>query len=205
MSRGSVLTVVGVLLALLVITIPAAAQQSYVVQPGDTLYSIAQKYDITTTALAAYNNITNPNLLYAGTTILIPPASGTPGGSTGGTGNPPSSTTIRYIVKAGDTLSAIAVRYNTTVQAIRNANGLTSNVIYPNQGLWITPGVYVPPVVSPPAPPTAPSGQYYWVQQGDNLFAIGLRFGVNIYRIAEANGILNLNRIYAGVPLLIPR
>jgi LysM repeat protein len=139
--------------------------------------------------------------VYAGTTILIPPGSGTnPGGNTGGSGTP--SSTIRYIVQRGDTLSAIAVRYNTTVQAIKNANGLASSVIYPNQGLWVPVGVYVPPVYTPPSPP---AGQYYWVQPGDTLFRIGLRFGTNIYRIAEANGLLNLNRIYAGVPLFIPR
>lgn len=185
-----------------------SAQQAYVVQPGDTLYSIATKYDVSVSALAAYNNIANQNYIYAGTTILIPPGSGTnPGGNIGGTGNPPSSNLIRYVVHRGDTLSEIAVRYNTTVQAIKNANGFTSSTIYPNQGIWVPVGVYVPPVYTPPVytPPTYPSGQYYWVQPGDTLFKIGLRFGVNIYRIAEANQLLNLNRIYAGVPLFIPR
>jgi len=183
--------------------VTVSAQQAYVVQPGDTLYSIATKYDVSVSALAAYNNITNQNYIYAGTTILIPPGSGTnPGGNTGGTGNPPSSNLIRYVVHRGDTLSEIAVRYNTTVQAIKNANGFTSSTIYPNQGIWVPAGVYVPPVYMPPS---YPSGQYYWVQPGDTLFRIGLRFGVNIYRIAEANQLLNLNRIYAGVPLFIPR
>lgn len=180
-----------------------SAQQAYVVQPGDTLYSIATKYDVPVSALAAYNNIANQNYIYAGTTILIPPGSGTnPGGNTGGTGNPPSGNLIRYVVHRGDTLSEIAVRYNTTVQAIKNANGFTSSTIYPNQGIWVPVGVYVPPVYTPPS---YPSGQYYWVQPGDTLFRIGMRFGVNIYRIAEANQLLNLNRIYAGVPLYIPR
>lgn len=177
------------------IAMPAAAQQAYVVQPGDTLYKIAQRYDVPLSALAAYNNITNWNVLYAGTTILIPPGSGT------GVPTTPSNT-IRYIVKKGDTLSQIAVRFNTTVQAIKNANGLTSSLIYPNQGLWVTVGAYVPPVYNPPS---YPAGQYYWVQPGDTLFRIGMRFGVNIYRIAEANRLLNLNHIYAGVPLFIPR
>lgn len=182
---------------------PVSAQQPYVVQPGDTLYSIGTKYDVSVSALAAYNNISNSNYIFAGTTILIPPGSGTnPGGNTGGTGNPPSGNRIRYVVHRGDTLSEIAVRYNTTVQAIKNANGLTSSTIYPNQGIWVPVGQYVPPVYTPP---TYPSGQYYWVQPGDTLFKIGLRFGVNIYRIAEANQLLNLNRIYAGVPLYIPR
>jgi LysM repeat protein len=175
------------------------AQQAYVVQPGDTLYSIAVKYDVSVSALAAYNNIANQNYIYAGATILIPPGSGT---NTGGTGNPPSGNLIRYVVHRGDTLSEIAVRYNTTVQAIKNANGFTSSLIYPNQGIWVPVGVYVPPVYTPSS---YPSGQYYWVQPGDTLFRIGLRFGVNIYRIAEANHLLNLNRIYAGVPLFIPR
>lgn len=201
MKRSFLLFFVAVLLSLSV-AMSSAAQQAYVVQPGDTLFSIAQKYDVPLSALAAYNNISNSNLVYAGTTILIPPGSGTnPGGNPG----TPSGNTIRYIVKRGDTLSQIAVNYNTTVQSIKNANGLTSSTIYPNQGLWVPVGAYVPPVYNPPAPHVPPAGQYYWVQPGDTLFRIGARFGVNIYRIAEANSLLNLNRIFAGVPLFIPR
>lgn len=203
MKSVKVLLITLLLMAIFSAGSAVAAQQAYVVQPGDTLYSIAMKYDVSVTALGAYNNIANVNSIFAGTTILIPPGSGTnPGGNTGGTGNLPSSNLIRYIVHRGDTLSEIAVRYNTSVQAIKNANGFTNSTIYPNQGIWVPVGVYVPPVYTPP---TYPSGQYYWVQPGDTLFKIGLRFGVNIYRIAEANHLLNLNRIYAGVPLYIPR
>ncbi len=197
MKKASAVTLTFVIVLLIASTLPGYAQATtYVVQPGDTLAIIAGKYNTSASAIAAANNLSNWNLIYAGSTLIIPSA------NTGGTGTQPSSNLIRYIVKSGDTLSQIAVNYNTSVQAIKNANGFTSSYIYPNQGVWVPVGVYVPPANKPP---TYPSGQYYWVQPGDNLFAIGLRFGVNIYRIAEANGILNLNRIYAGVPLLIPR
>lgn len=197
MKIATAIRMVLVVLALTATTLVVAAQATtYVVQAGDTLASIAAKHNTTAGAIAAANNLPNWNLIYAGSTLIIPT------GSTGGTESQPTSNLIRYIVKRGDTLSQIAVNYNTTVQAIKNANGFTNSYIYPNQGIWVPVGAYVPPVNKPP---TYPSGQYYWVQPGDNLFAIGLRFGVNIYRIAEANGILNLNRIFAGVPLFIPR
>ena len=53
---------------------PTDAEQSYTVQNGDTLYDIAVQYGTTVAALSAYNNITNPALIEAGTTLKIPPA-----------------------------------------------------------------------------------------------------------------------------------
>lgn len=172
----------------------ASAQQTYVVQPGDTLAKIAARFQTTVGAIATANGITNPNYIYYGESLIIPP----PGTET--TPPPASETSVYYIVRPGDTLSEIAVKYNSTVDAIKRANGLITSVIYPNQGLRVpvfesAPGPWYPPF----------SGQYYYVQPGDTLFRIGARFGVNIYRIAEANRLLNLNLIYAGVPLLIPR
>lgn len=66
------------------------------------------------------------------------------------------------------------------------------------------------PTYRPPWFPTYPtpgaptSGQIYVVQRGDTLFRIARRFGVNLYALAAANGITNVNRIYAGQRLVIP-
>lgn len=67
-------------------------------------------------------------------------------------------------------------------------------------------------ITSPSAPPSPPvivdppatGGTIYVVQPGDNLFRISLRFGRSMYAIASANGITNINRIYAGQRLVIP-
>jgi LysM repeat protein len=112
-----------------------------------------------------------------------------------------------YTVRAGDTLAAVAARFNTTQQAILSANAIGDpNRIFVGQLLTIprTTTTIVPrprPVVT-----TAVGGarRVYIVQPGDNLFSIGARFGRDAWAIARTNGILNLNAIYIGQPLAIP-
>jgi len=64
----------GVLLCLLSLILVSAAyaQTTYIIQPGDTLSSIAQRFNTTVAAIAAANNIVNPNWIFAGDTIIIP-------------------------------------------------------------------------------------------------------------------------------------
>lgn len=82
---------------------------SYIVEKGDTLYSIAKKFDISVNRLKEYNNLTT-NLLNVGQKILIPIGEET-----------------TYVVKSGDTLYTIAKEYNTTVDKIKKLNNLTNN------------------------------------------------------------------------------
>ena len=109
-----------------------------------------------------------------------------------------------YLVQPGDTLFRIATRFNTTVMAIAQANGILNvNLIRSGQQLTI-PGTGE--TAMPPAPTEEPADEptTYVVQRGDNLYRISLRFGVTMLAIGEANGILNANRIYAGQVLIIP-
>jgi lysozyme len=165
--------------------------------------------------LANLNGIANPNLIYVGQVLVIPTA-GTGAGGTPPTNGATPGTVVYYYVRVADTLSEIAVDYCTTVAAIANASGITVyGRIYPGQLLYIPVGycyvngpVYGYPPHIPPVttyPPTIPHyGTRYVVRSGDTLYRIGSLFGVNIYRIAEANGILNLNHIYRGQTLIIP-
>jgi LysM repeat protein len=104
-----------------------------------------------------------------------------------------------YVVQSGDTLAAIARRFNTTIDALMQANGITNpNWIYAGQRLIIpTGGGGVTP---------QPGGgdQVYTVRTGDTLFGIAQRFGVPVMDIALANGIVNPSRIYVGQQLVIP-
>jgi LysM repeat protein len=87
---------------------------------GETLWSIASRYGTTVAALAAANDITNPNLVHAGALLQIP----TPSMS----GASLSST---IVVGPGDTLTAIAARYHTTAAALAAANGISNpNLVY---------------------------------------------------------------------------
>ena len=96
----------------------------YTVQRGDTLSSIAARYNSTVSAIAGINDISNPNLIYVGERLLIPTVRQYNG-------------TI-YTVKPGDTLSEIAARYNISVASLVNENNIiNANLIYPGEILKI--------------------------------------------------------------------
>jgi LysM repeat protein len=101
---------------------------TYVVRRGDTLYSIARRFGTTYLVLAAANGLHSPYRIYVGQRLVIPGQ---------GTAVPPPSQRV-YIVRAGDTLWSIALRYGTTPWAIAAANGLWNlNLIYVGQRLVI--------------------------------------------------------------------
>ena len=115
----------------------AQEQTTYVVQPGDNLYRISLRYNVTIAALVAANNIPNPNLIYVGQRLVIPtggtPPPTQPPGSTPVPTQPPGEETV-YIVVRGDTLGRIAQRFQTTIQAIAVRNGITNiNLIFVGQ------------------------------------------------------------------------
>ncbi|MGB4337869.1 MAG: LysM peptidoglycan-binding domain-containing protein [Bacillota bacterium] len=103
---------------------PPPAPVRYTVQPGDTLFLIAQRFGTTVAAIVDANNISDANLIYPGQELIIP-VSG-------------AGATIRYTVMPGDTLFLIAQRFATTIAAIVAANNITDpNLIYPGQELII--------------------------------------------------------------------
>ena len=105
-------------------------ETTYVVQRGDTLYSIAQRYGTTVEAVAARNGIANPALISVGQTLIIP-ASGT---------LPPSAGEQTYVVKRGDNLFRIALRYNMSYVDLARYNGISDpSRIYVGQIIRIPP------------------------------------------------------------------
>jgi plastocyanin len=105
--------------------------------------------------------------------------------------------TCTHIVRPGETLSGLAVRYHTTVYALAQANRLRNlNFIWSGMSLLV-------PCETVGYPPSCISAIYV-VRPGDNLFRIGLRFGVSPYTIAAYNGVRNVNLIFVGMRLAIP-
>lgn len=146
------------------------------IQRGDTLTGIASKYNTTVAELVRLNNIPNPNLIYAGNTLLVP------------TNGESSGNNEIYTVKRGDTLSEIALRYNTTVSEIANDNGITNvNLIYPGQKLIIRSDCRYDC-----------GHRLYTVKRGDTLWGIARKYNTSIANIVRLNRIKNQNLIYPG-------
>lgn len=101
---------------------PQENYTTYIVKSGDSLWKIANRFNTTVDAIVNLNNL-NTNLLQIGQELKIP---------TSGTSN-----NRVYVVKSGDSLWKIANLYNTTVDAIKNLNSLTSNTLQIGQELLI--------------------------------------------------------------------
>ena len=96
-------------------------QNIYVVKSGDTLYKIAQNYDVTVNDIINKNNLTSTNLSI-GQILEIPIV---------------ESTKNTYIVQKGDSLYKISKKFNTTIEKLISLNNLTNNILSIGQELKI--------------------------------------------------------------------
>ncbi len=152
----------------------------YTVKSGDTLYSIARKYEISVNQLKEFNNLVS-NSLSIGQTLKIPSS-----GSSVGPG-------VQYIVVSGDSLYGIAKKYNTTVDEIKKLNNLSSNNLSIGQILKI-----------PTSTSDTPSYLTYVVRNGDSLYNLALKYGTTVDEIKRINN-LSSNSLSIGQTLKIPK
>jgi tyrosinase len=162
------------------VVIPPTGGQTYIVQRGDTLRIIANRFGTTVDAILKLNpQITNANLIFVGQSIKLPE----------GVIIPPTGDQT-YIVQRGDTLRIIANRFGTTVTAILQLNPQITNpnLIFPGQVIRVRAG----------SPPTD-GFQSYIVQRGDTLRIIATRFGTTVQALLILNPqITNPNLIFPG-------
>ena len=156
---------------------------SYVIQPGDSLSALADRWSTTVQALADANGISDPNLIQVGMELRLP---------RGRAVLPP----IEYTVQPGDTLGAIASQFDSTTATLMQFNELSdANLLRIGQTLRIpragSSETFVPqPIV-------------YTVEWGDSLTAIAERFGTSIESILELNQIGDANLIRIGQELRV--
>ncbi len=109
-----------------------------------------------------------------------------------------------YVVRRGDSLSAIAARFGVSTSALARANGISNpNLIYAGQRLTI-PGRGSASTTTAPAASAPASSGVYVVRRGDSLGTIAARYGTSIAALAQANRISNPSIIYVGQRLVIP-
>lgn len=142
----------------------------YTVKSGDSLYSIARNYGITINVLKDVNNLTS-DTLSNGQVLKIP-----------GKSDENIKNYINYTVKPGDSLYKIAGLYETSVNEIKNINGLVNNNLEINQVLKI---------------PTTSSNQVnyinYKVKSGDSLYKIANLYDVTVNEIKNLNNLTSNN------------
>ena len=162
----------------------------YTIKSGDTLYKLAITYNTTVEAIMAINPGINPNNLQIGQVICIPGAVPPPPTCPAGS--------FPYTIKSGDTLYFLAIRYNTTVEAIIAINpGINPNNLQIGQVICI-PGA-VPP------PPTCPAGSFsYTIKSGDTLYKLAITYNTTVEAIIAINPGIDPNNLQIGQVICIP-
>ena len=190
----------GVIVALFAIARPGASAAAaepgiYVVQPGDTLFSLAQRAGMSVAAVQAANGLSTTQIA-VGQRLRLP------------------AVAVRgsQVVAAGDTLFQIALQYNTSVAELRLANGLAGSDIFAGPVLMVDGGAGataagLPPQasaeLSKPARPTGAAAAQHVVGAGENIFRIALGYGISAAELRSLNGLTG-NVINPGQVLRVP-
>jgi LysM repeat protein len=213
------LRLIAVLFGLAVpLMVAAQSEVTHVVQPGETLYRIALRYNVDLGQLAQTNNIGDVRVVYAGQTLVIPGLA-VPSDAPEVENPLVAATPLSHVVQRGESLNTIASLYGITVAQILEANNIpNANRIYPGQELsiWTTATVdsasevfaptdsAVATAVAESVPATGPSTIIHVVRRGEYLSQIAGRYNVSWAEIAALNGIQNPDTVHAGHELLIP-
>lgn len=161
--------------------IPSALlpESTYIVKKGDSLYSIANKYNTTIDELKRINNLTS-NILSIGQVLKLP--------SDKVSDIEKEENTISYTVQKGDSLYSIARKYSTTIDKIKDLNNLTTNLLSIGQVLLI--------------PTDTNLETTYIVQKGDSLYSIAKKYDTTIDRLKQLNN-LKSNLLSIGQILIV--
>jgi len=192
--------------------LPARERVTFVehtVLRGETVSGIAQSYRVSTRLVLDANPGVKPSQLRPGSRLVIPTSfvppttERAPSLRTGTPGTAAGSTTIRYLVRSGESLWTISQDYHTTVARLRSLNGIsTSESLRAGQVILVpAPAVREPP----PSPEVASSGgQMYTVRAGDTLSGIAEQHRVAVSALRAANGLGKSSLIKPGQKLRIP-
>ena len=174
-----------------------APSLTYRAASHDTLETVAKRTGVSPTAIAQANKLTGP--IRTGQLLTIPAI---PGALKAPLPAEPSGS-LSHTVQRGETLSGIARQHGTTVAAVTQANGIADPArIYVGQRISI-PGA-AQPSPQAAAQSTAQTNGSHTVQRGETLSGIARQHGTTVAAVAQANGIADPARIYAGKTLTIP-
>ncbi len=165
----------------------AQEQLVHVVQLGESLSNIALRYGTTVEAIAAANNLPDPDQIVEGQKLIIP--AGSESAVAVGTAATGGGT---YVVQPGDTLLTIAWRYGLKIADLRQVNSLFgTNVLFPGQ-IILLPGA------GGTVPRPGPTKDTYIAQYGDTLHSIAAEYEVGPFALAFFNHLTAFPRLHIG-------
>ncbi|WP_078593394.1 LysM peptidoglycan-binding domain-containing protein [Evansella clarkii] len=165
---------------------------TYTVQAGDTLFSIANQHGTSVSALKEVNGLRS-DLIISGQTLQL--------SGSNLQDNQSRTEGTEYRVSAGDTLFSIAGRFGTTVEEIQTENGLSSTLIYPGQTLKVGSGQQTGTEADKAVVRSGTDAAVYTVQKGDTLWNISSRYNTTVKDLQQINGISGTT-IYIGQELM---
>lgn len=165
----------------------------YTVKAGDSLWKIAMGNDLTVSHLKQMNNLTT-NTIYVGQQLRIKEEqTNSQASQSNSQTNQSSQNAGTYTVKAGDTLWGIANDHDTTVNALKQNNHLSSDTIYVGQVLSL--GQTASTATQSPT-----SNGTYTVKSGDTLWSIANANDMTVAQLKQKNDLSN-DTIYVGQTL----
>lgn len=201
-ARAAVAAVTGAIAVGLLAAAPAEADERHRVEPGDTVWSLAQRYGSSVDGIIAANGLNSRATIVIGRTLTIPTDRAAASSPSASASAPAAAT---YVVVPGDTVWSIARRHGVTVSSVVQANGLDSRALIRIGQRLTLPGATATSSSSSSRPAAASSSPAtVTVAAGDTLSAIALRHGTSVAAIAKANGLTNVNLIRIGQRLIVP-
>lgn len=182
---------------------------AYIVQRGDTLWSISQKFKVSLHKILGTNGLTRTSVISIGQELQIPGVSESQSPvktfSLDVFENTVYANGGSYTVKKGDNLTRIAYVYGTSVKDLKSANGLITDRLMVGQELVVPSGGpvrsgYKP---SPAASTSASGGDYHVVRRGEYPGSIARRYGLKASELMAINNISDPSRLQIGTRLVV--
>ncbi len=171
---------------------PTAPISTYSVQPGDTLWAIAQRFGTDVASLEAANDLGSSGVIHVGQRLTVLDRVG-----------------WVWTVQSGQSLSAISASTGAAINRIEQVNGLSTTVLQPGQKLLIPGAPSAAQVTGTAAPTSTPTSNAalpgtWVVQAGDTLSGIAVAEGVTLSALQAANGLTWSSPLHVGEVITVP-
>ncbi len=176
------------------VTRPAVV--AHVVRRGETVSGIAARYGVSTDLLMSSNRMARARSLQVGTTLYIPANASALPPTAFYEAEPTPRAPLSHVVRSGETLSAIARKYNVTMETIKANNGIgRDNVVRAGQKLVIRGGASAAPRAAV---------RTHTVTRGETAGIIAERYHVRLSALIQANRLGRTGTIRVGQKLRLP-